>query len=61
MPRWPGGKAEKPYGVQFRVKGPRGPITTEKWFSNRSDRDRAMAALKGEFGDRLLWSKRIGK
>lgn len=61
MPRWPGGKAERPYGMEFKVKGTRGPIRTERWYTNRSDRDRAFAALKSEFGTKLISSKKLGK
>lgn len=61
MPRWPGGKAEKPYGMWFKLKGPKGPIRTERWYSLRSDRDRAFAALKGEHGTKLLGSGKLGR
>jgi hypothetical protein len=47
--------------MEFKVKGSKGPIRTERWYANRSDRDRAFAALKSEFGTRLISSKRLGK
>ena len=53
-------KVARPYGMRFVVTGPNGPITTEKWFENRSDRDRNFAALKTDFGTRLLKSKKLG-
>jgi hypothetical protein len=56
-----GRKVERPYGMKFRVKGLTGPITTEKWFENRSDRDRAFGALKSDFGTKLISSKKLGK
>jgi hypothetical protein len=54
-------KVSRPYGIEFKVKGEKGPITTQKWFQNRSDRDRNFADLKNQFGTRLISSKRIGK
>lgn len=61
MPRWPGGRAERPYGIELKVKGSTGPIRTERWYANRSDRDRAFAALKHELGTKLISSKKLGK
>lgn len=59
MPRWPGGKSERPYGLWFRLKGTTGPIRTERWYANRSDRDRAFASLKDEHGTKMLSSGKI--
>lgn len=56
------GKIQRgPYGMEFKLKGPFGPIRTERWYENRSDRERAFAALKGEHGAKLISSKRLGK
>lgn len=49
------------YGLWFRLKGPKGPIRTEHWYQNRSDRERALASLKGAYGDKFLDSGRLGK
>lgn len=54
-----GRKVARPYGLWLKVKGPNGPIRTERWYENRSDRDRAFAALPGEFGTRLLGSGKL--
>lgn len=56
-----GRKVERPYGLWFEVKGERRPIRTEKWYENRSDRERDFAALRARFGTNLLKSKRLGK
>lgn len=49
------------YGIKFKVKSPTGPITTEKWYENQSDRNREHAALVSQFGDRLIWSKKLNR
>jgi len=56
-----GRKVERPYGLKFKVKGPNGPIVTEKWYENRSDRERDFHALRGRFGTKLLKAQRLGK
>lgn len=53
--------ADRPYGMRYVVKGLNGAITTEKWYANRSDRDRDFAALKTRFRTNLLKARKIGK
>lgn len=54
---------DRPYGIRFAIKNPGGgrPIVTERWYANRSDRDRAFALLPKDHGARLMKSKKIGK
>lgn len=56
-----GKKVARPYGLSFKVKGSNGPINTEKWYTNSSDRNREFASLKNRFGTNLLSSKKLGK
>lgn len=51
----------RPYGMWFKLKSPSGPIRTERWYANASDRNRAFAALKHEHGTKLLESGKLGK
>lgn len=56
-----GRKEERPYGLWFKLKSPFGPIRTERWYTNASDRNRAFAALPHEHGTKLLKSGKLGK
>lgn len=42
------------YSVKFKVKN---GATTEKFYENRSDRNREADRLKSFYGDRLQWIK----
>lgn len=57
-----GGKIQRgEYGLWFKIKGPRGPIRTEKWYQIRLDREREFASLPGQHGEKLIGYGRLGK
>lgn len=54
---------DRPYGFWVRVKGERGPIRTEQWFENRSDRERTMDTIvkRHRKSGTLLGHGRLGR
>ncbi len=56
-----GRKVERPYGLWFEIEAKRRNIRTEKWYENRSDRERDFNALRRIHGTKLLRAKRLGK
>lgn len=56
-----GRSVARPYGLWIRVKGPEGPIRTEKWFENSSDRNRDLDRLRAQHRATMLGSGKLGK
>lgn len=55
-----GKKVARPYGFYIKVKGPNGPIRTEHWYENRSDRNRNLDAMQRAKKEILLDSGKLG-
>lgn len=55
-----GKKVARPYGFYIKVKGLKGPIRTEHWYENRSDRDRNLDAMRTAKKEVLIDSGKLG-